>query len=708
MKKLLQITLVTLGIIIAFWSCEQRDPTKQPTACFTVSADHIFVGESVSFTNCSEDGQSYVWEFGDNNNSLLENPVHKFNEEGEFVVVLQVSNRELQDNTQKTIYVAELEPGELAVITNSVTNITENSATCSGNVVSDLEITAKGVCWSKSTNPTIAATHSSEGTTVGEFSSEITGLDASTTYFVRAYATNKDLGTVYGTEKSFTTNALPGTPSVSTVQITEITSSSAKCGGNVTDDGGVAVTQKGVCWSTQQNPTNNDLHTSNGSGMGQFTSELTNLDPNTTYYVRAYAVNDAVFYGEQKEFTTEEDVPAELIQIEPADFDENQEITLYYNAKMGDGALVGYTGDVYAYTGLNTSVGPWRYKIEEDWNANNDKVKLERVSTDYYKLVITPSILGFYNCPSDETVFQMNFVFRSSDGSISGRNEDGTDIFVDVNEIVVMPPGLVTYPIINIGETTAISGGTIYFDGYAWVSSFGVCYGTNSNPTIENNEFTVDGNGWNSFESSLTGLAPGTTYYLRAYAVNEAGVGYGNEISFTTIPSNAKILLSEDFQVYENYDVIDRSEWIQYIETGTSKWVAREYHANKYAQFGSYGTGEENLVSLVSAPIDLSNSVNNTLTFDLNVGYWTHEGLQIFIVENLTGEDFANATWTDITNNFDIPSEPTNSYGQFIHSNPYSLSAYSGTVYLAFKYSGNENTGLTCTYQIDNVLVIGE
>ena len=94
--------------------------------------------------------------------------------------------------------------------------------------------------------------------------------------------------------------------SVTTSEVSGVTTYSAICGGNVTVDEGVAVTERGVCWSTSQNPTIYDNKTIDGSGDGAYTSNLTNLASNTTYYVRAYAANEAATcYGEQMSFTTE-------------------------------------------------------------------------------------------------------------------------------------------------------------------------------------------------------------------------------------------------------------------------------------------------------------------------------------------------------------------------------------------------------------------
>jgi len=105
-------------------------------------------------------------------------------------------------------------------------------------------------------------------------------------------------------------------PTLSTTNISSITSTTASSGGNITSDGGASVTSRGVCWSTSQNPTTSNSKTTDGSGTGTFTSSITGLTADTTYYVRAYAVNSVgTAYGDQKSFTTDTsalyDVPDE-------------------------------------------------------------------------------------------------------------------------------------------------------------------------------------------------------------------------------------------------------------------------------------------------------------------------------------------------------------------------------------------------------------
>ncbi|MCK4699990.1 MAG: fibrobacter succinogenes major paralogous domain-containing protein [Bacteroidales bacterium] len=184
------------------------------------------------------------------------------------------------------------------VATTPISNITENSAQSGGNVTDDggTTITTRGVCWNTSQNPTISNDHTNDGSGTGSFTSSLTGLTQKTKYYVRAYATN-GAGTAYGNEISFLTLSLP---TVTTSPVINTTDNSAQSGGNVTDDGGTTVTARGVCWNTSQNPTITDDHTTDGSGTGSFTSSLTGLTQNITYYVRAYATNSVgTGYGQQ-------------------------------------------------------------------------------------------------------------------------------------------------------------------------------------------------------------------------------------------------------------------------------------------------------------------------------------------------------------------------------------------------------------------------
>lgn len=100
--------------------------------------------------------------------------------------------------------------------------------------------------------------------------------------------------------------ATAAAPTISTTAVTLITTNSAQSGGNITSDGGAAIASRGVCWSTSANPTTANTKTTNGTGTGSFTSNMTGLSSGTAYHVRAYATNGAgkTGYGNDISFET--------------------------------------------------------------------------------------------------------------------------------------------------------------------------------------------------------------------------------------------------------------------------------------------------------------------------------------------------------------------------------------------------------------------
>ncbi len=143
-------------------------------------------------------------------------------------------------------------------------------------------------------------------------------------------------------------NGQPTIITVTTAEVTDIIDYSAVCGGNVTDNGGMDVLARGVCWSTVENPTVADNITSDGSGLGEFTSTMTGLTGSTTYYVRAYAINNAdTAYGEQKVFTTDNSYNYQIVDLGlPSG-------TLWADRNIGATAPEGY-GDYYAWGETHT------------------------------------------------------------------------------------------------------------------------------------------------------------------------------------------------------------------------------------------------------------------------------------------------------------------------------------------------------------------
>jgi len=121
----------------------------------------------------------------------------------------------------------------------------------------------------------------------------------------------------------------------------------------------------------------------------------------------------------------------------PTDLDSCEVI---FDATQGDGGLANVSGPLYAHTGVitNYSTGPadWKYVVA-DWNVNVAKAQLVSLGDNLWKLRVIPSIREYYGVPDTVEILKMAFVFRNSDGSKTGRNEDGSDIFADVYPAVL-------------------------------------------------------------------------------------------------------------------------------------------------------------------------------------------------------------------------------------------------------------------------------
>lgn len=191
----------------------------------------------------------------------------------------------------------------LSISTNAITNVSTSTVTSGGNISygGGSSVTSRGVVWSTNPSPNISLpTKTFDGSGTSSFISSITRLFPNTTYYLRAYATNIS-GTAYGNEITFST-----LPVLTTNDLSSIGTTSATSGGNISIGGGAPVTSRGVVWSLSPLPSIIlSTKTSDGSGIGSFTSLITGLTPNTTYYLRAYATNiSGTAYGNEITFTS--------------------------------------------------------------------------------------------------------------------------------------------------------------------------------------------------------------------------------------------------------------------------------------------------------------------------------------------------------------------------------------------------------------------
>ncbi len=384
------------------------------------------------------------------------------------------------------------------VSTAAITNITQSTATGGGNVTDDgrSPVTARGICWGSSSNPTISNNKTIDGNGMGNFTSNLTGLTGNNLYYVRTYATNS-VGTAYGNEVTFTSS--PVLPTIETSNPSNITTTTITTGGNITSGGGTTVTFRGVCWGTSANPSLSNNYTNDGSGTGTFVSSLTSLTSNTIYHVRAYAVNNVgTAYGSDLALPTLPVVSTTVItSIAQTTANSGGTIT------VGGGATITARGVCWNTTGTPT--------ITDSHTSNG-------TGTGSF----TSNITGL----TGNTLYYARAYATNSSGTSYGLQGSFTTSPV----LATISTTVVTY----ITLTTAMSGGNVISNGGGNVTAKGVCWHTSPNPTVSNNH-TTNGSGNGAFTSSVSGLTANTTYYLKSYATNSAGTAYGDQIIFTTL-----------------------------------------------------------------------------------------------------------------------------------------------------------------------------
>ncbi|MBI9067957.1 MAG: endonuclease [Salinivirgaceae bacterium] len=268
---------------------------------------------------------------------------------------------------------------------------------------------------------------------------------------------------------------------------------------------------------------------------------------------------------------------------------------------------------------------------------------------------------------------------------------------------IVTSPAEPTY-----SDVVAVSATITDAEGINTVSlSWGTTSGSLSN-TIAMNNSTGD-----TYETStnIPAQADGTTVYYKIVVLDNTSVTSSSSIRsyhIGEIPVELT-LLDEDFETTEDDIVVELTDWLNINQIGFVQWEGRIFGSNKYAQASSYQSAEENEIWLITPEVDLDQSKGEVFSFDVNVAYWTHVGFSVLISQNFDGANVGTATWEDITSNFTIPTTPTSGYGTMGAAGAMSLDSYTGSIYIAFKYNGDDSgsTGEVTTYQVDNVLIEG-
>jgi len=452
--------------------------------------------------------------------------------------------------------------------TTAISSITTTSASSGGNITDDggAEVTARGVCWGTATKPEITGSKTSDSKGTGSFTSSITGLTPNTKYYVRAYATNSE-GTAYGNEQSFTTNAVVGA-TVTTTAPTAITSTTAVSGGNITNDGGAAITARGVCWGAAANPVVTGSHTSNGTGTGTFTSNITELTPGGPYHVRAYATNSfGTAYGADMQFSALAVVPTVIT---------NTPVTAITQTTATSGGNVTSDGGS-AITARGVC-----------WTSGTaDPVATDSHTTDGTG---TGTFTSSLTQLTSNTTYKVRAYATNSAGTSYGAVVTFSTSPILLATVTTAVPSAIT-------ASGALTGGDVSASGGGAISARGVCYGTSPNPDITGTH-TTDGTGTGPFTSTLISLVDGTVYYIRAYATNFAGTSYGSQVQLLTMVTDVEgylyktVLIGNQVWMAENLrtkkynddsdiaPVTDGTAWIG-LSTGAYCWYLNDEATNK-------------------------------------------------------------------------------------------------------------------------------
>ena len=375
--------------------------------------------------------------------------------------------------------------------------------------------TEKGFCYRTGTaEPTVDdEIVKVPGTGSGSFSTKVSGLELQETYTVRSYVIQNG-NVFYGESRIF--NTVSGAPSVTTSAVTDIGASKATFNAYISDQGIPAYSERGFCYSTNGQPTISDnKRVVYGNGEGDYSLEVSDLEFDTYYYVRAYVVqNGSTYYGNTVTFSTTY-TRTEVVTYAVTDIGTDAATFNGEIEEAGDPKCTQY-GFCYSPSTYNPTINDSK---ESKYGGYNGRISMDvdglQEGTTYY--------VRAFAVQNGEPVYGETVSFTTIELPVV-ETLNATNV-----EPIDMGGGL-------FFQYSATLNGQVVSPGSPAYTSRGFAYGTTMDPSATvDNSVTVSGRGsTGKFSTTVTDLMANRTYYVRAWVRTESGYVYGESVKINT------------------------------------------------------------------------------------------------------------------------------------------------------------------------------
>ena len=523
------------------------------------------------------------------------------------------------------------------------------------------------------------------------------GLTPSTTYYLKFCANNVS-GETCSSVYSVTLPASLATPSVSVSAATSITTTTATLNGNVTGDGGSTVTSRGFLLTSLSSGITTDI--SSGSGTGTYYSDVTGLNPSSSYTYKAYAINSiGTSYGDLSSFQTLNPSSVPILTTTTAS-------TITTTTALTGGNITSNGGFDVLTRGVCYSTSP------TPTIANNTIAS--GTGNGIYSILLNPLI--------SNTLYYYRAYAINSIGTGYGN------VYSFTTAQSVDAPTVTTTSVTSITAQTATSGGNVTNTGGSTITARGIVWGISANPTVDNRIGQTSQSGTTgSYSSSITGLECGNTYHVRAYATNSYGTSYGTDITFSalttlSIPTVTTSTVSGITSsggyfsgVVNNTGCLILQEYGFEISTNSgmtgsdsysckgvfSRWItlsaSTTYYYRAYA-INSQGTGYGTIYSFTTLSTTSLSYISSRRDYftenQISINYTIPTGATLLIVSVHTRDGVKRTGSAPTYNGVAMIFAATDAYNEIYYLENPSVGYYT----LAMGNTSNSNVGVTSTW----------